>query len=854
MKHKAMNSEFISTIRNECEEEQEEEEQEEEEEEEEWDPELIAWADHTQKSHTVTTLCTSTSRELTPSSTSAPTLAPTTDNSYPVAAAGDAAPTAVNALLGDTAADNRFRVRAKAGMEGMDAEHVNRIVMEASRGSPFYENEQRKAARQTARIEAMLAKARRLRGEPDARERKILSAVQAQVERQRRAGRTYVHIDMDCFYAAVETRDNPRLAGRAMAIGGSSMLSTSNYEARKYGVRAAMPGYIAKKLCPHLIIVPTRFHAYRKASQQFKRILADYDPDFRSLGLDEATVDLTDYLLRLEKEAGSWGEEGTAGAATAADKGAMGVEEDAMGNGVREEVGGGRSQGNKGVKPLPPSPPPAAAARFAAFEAVPGTTMAERVVLEIRQRICEATSGLTASAGLGPNPRLAKICSDRHKPNGQYRLPCDRETVLRFMNDLPVRDIPGIGKVSERTLAALGVTTCGEMRQRLPLLRRLHSEGTFTWYVSVALGVQLPRNRSSTTDEPSSNISSGIISELSSTAAAISPSRPTLPIIEAGGGVGPLATPAGERKSLSHERTFQALSRPSELRRVCAELVARVASDATDKGLVGNTVTIKLKQTDFIVRQRQQKLPGYSANVDDLEEAALTLLDRELATVGDTNCGSSILRLRLMGVRLSGLCSQEMAAREAQIARKRAKKMALTDITRFVHRLASPKRAVAAEGETVAAADIATAHTTESVVLSTSTFSPPVSASIQADYSLAPATTAAASNKIAATTGSSDQTKTSSTAVTCPLCGKILPLDDNAAQNTHLDLCLNRRAVAAAAAESDRREPSTLHLQQKQQQQQQQQQQQHAIRTLTIPQRVMLPSDIPDGRKRKASH
>ena len=67
-------------------------------------------------------------------------------------------------------------------------------------------------------------------------------------ERQRDLSRIIVHVDMDMFYAAIEMRDDPSLRGKPIAVGGMSMLATSNYEARKFGVRSAMPGYIAKRL------------------------------------------------------------------------------------------------------------------------------------------------------------------------------------------------------------------------------------------------------------------------------------------------------------------------------------------------------------------------------------------------------------------------------------------------------------------------------------------------------------------------------------------------------------------------------------------------------------------------------
>lgn len=84
-----------------------------------------------------------------------------------------------------------------------------------------------------------------------------------------------------------------------MAVGGDSMLSTSNYLARKFGVRAGMPGFIARKLCPQLVIVPANYEKYGRISKEIHEIFKLYDPNFSSVSLDEAYLDITDHL---EKE------------------------------------------------------------------------------------------------------------------------------------------------------------------------------------------------------------------------------------------------------------------------------------------------------------------------------------------------------------------------------------------------------------------------------------------------------------------------------------------------------------------------------------------------------------------------
>ncbi|KAL9937831.1 hypothetical protein V8E36_003376 [Tilletia maclaganii] len=87
---------------------------------------------------------------------------------------------------------------------------------------------------------------------------------------------------------------------------------------------------------------------------------------------------------------------------------------------------------------------------------------AEQVVTQLRNEVQEET-GLTVSVGIGASKTLAKICSDRNKPNGQYAVAHDRQTIMNFMHDLPVRKIPGIGRVTERILSAVNVQTCGEI-------------------------------------------------------------------------------------------------------------------------------------------------------------------------------------------------------------------------------------------------------------------------------------------------------------------------------------------------------------------------------------------------------
>jgi DNA polymerase-4 len=204
--------------------------------------------------------------------------------------------------------------------------------------------------------------------------------------------RKIVHIDMDAFYASVEQRDDPNLRGRPVVVawkGKRSVVCAASYEARRFGVRSAMPAVTAERLCPEAVFLPPDFVRYKAVSQAVRNIFARHTDAIEPLSLDEAYLDVT----------------------------------------VNKT----------------------------------GLPTATLVAKTIRQQIRDELN-LTASAGVAPNKFLAKIASDWRKPNGLFVI--QPHEAQQFLLTLPVGRIPGVGKVTEARMAALGIKLVGDIHAR----------------------------------------------------------------------------------------------------------------------------------------------------------------------------------------------------------------------------------------------------------------------------------------------------------------------------------------------------------------------------------------------------
>ncbi|KAF1318912.1 DNA polymerase kappa, partial [Globisporangium splendens] len=630
----------------------------------------------------------------------------------------------------------------KAGMSHVDKEHVEKVVYDMSKDSKFFQNSMKQNDKVNAKIEIMRAQLARLSTtKRDALQAQVDKLV-VQLEAARDLTRTIVVVDMDMFYAAVEMRDNPKLREVPLAVGGLSMISTTNYIARKFGVRAAMPGFIGKELCPELVFVAPNFSKYKQVATQIREIFAEYDPHFSAFSLDEAKLDITEYM-----EA-HWPRY------CIVDHEASG--DDAEGEEEEEESKHEDCQQH--------------------MKQARRVQIASSIVAEIRARIFQETA-LTASAGIAVNTMLAKIASDRNKPNGQFVVPFTRDSVVSFIQSQPVRKIGGIGKVMEKILsAALGIATGKDLfAHRASLFHVFTETKTAPWLLRTSLAIQEDRDAAH-----------------------------------------------AERKSFSRERTFRNVSDPQALEKICADVCEMLAADMEKARTGAKTLTLKLKCADFSVRTRSVSFAATLQTKDELWEHAVKILRKELP-----------LTLRLMGVRGSSLvplgdrgsgAEKENAKRQLEIDRFTALAKVEADPTSKASNAESTDEDDG-DGATISNGNVTATKKSDRHNTNMTNFATPlpkdatsdiVAAILDAERRSEAAIPPSSSlrrqgdgTNDTSSAGNSDNEPAGLSAASfqpCPICSKMINVGNAIAINTHVEACIEKqqkRRKRAAAAVSD---------------------------------------------------
>ncbi|MFX0058613.1 MAG: DNA polymerase IV [Candidatus Hodarchaeota archaeon] len=343
--------------------------------------------------------------------------------------------------------------------------------------------------------------------------------------------RIILHCDLDCFFAAVEERDNPEYRGKPVIVGadpnkgkGRGVVSTCNYEARKYGLHSAMPISKAFQLCPHGIYLQPNFNKYKEASNKVMQILSSYSSKFQQVGIDEAYMELT---------------------------------------GPNCSFGQARD-----------------------------------IAKEIQKSIADQV-GITLSIGCAPTKSIAKIASDYNKPSGITII--EPENIERFLSNLDITKIPGIGKKSKMYYMEKGIKVIGDII-KTPLYKMIEKFGkNGEWIWKVANGLD---------------------------------NRDVKDFHE-------------ERKSISKERTFYEDTEDlGVILSKLEEINDRIHKSITKNNIFYRTITLKIRLEGFLTFTRSKSLPFPIQNKKKVMEIIIDLLN-EFTKLNK--------KIRLVGIKLSNL-------------------------------------------------------------------------------------------------------------------------------------------------------------------------------------------------------
>ena len=334
-------------------------------------------------------------------------------------------------------------------------------------------------------------------------------------------------MDLDAFFASCEQRDHPEYRGRPVVVGarpgGRGVVAAASYEARRFGIRSAMPISEAWRRCPDAVYLRPDMDKYSRVSREVFEVLEGITPGVEAASIDEAYLDISG----LEKLLG-----------------------------LPEAIGG-----------------------------------------EIKRRVLAAT-GLSASVGIGPNRLIAKLASEHRKPDGLMVV--QPEQVLDFLAPMPVANLRGLGRQTQKIFARLGIRSVAQLRA----------------YPLAALEQHLGRKAAASFQRQAFGMASDQV------------------------------VTQRRRKSISKETTFAAdLRDHSRLRDALRGLAADVARSARREGLAGSVVTLKIRFTGFETHTRQHRRPAPTQDEREILSSAWQLFR------GGTLPDKAV---RLIGVGISG--------------------------------------------------------------------------------------------------------------------------------------------------------------------------------------------------------
>ena len=361
----------------------------------------------------------------------------------------------------------------------------------------------------------------------------------------------FMYIDIDMFYVAVELLENPQLREKPVMIG-NSIISASNYIARKFGVRSGMATFVAKKLCPDLVVLKTDLKKYKRFSDMVYEVVREFDPGFRFIGLDEAVMDVGNYMERFwgelrEEVMGESGERffedfengnferkildnfdfrvGNLDKEQLGDKGFLEDKDFYDLEDCEKEVTGDcfkngdfvnqtifnfendcKNDSNKNIEEE-------------IFEGLKDNDFYDnensnsfkkltkkekrekykeekllnlilyKIINRLKTKIFKKT-GLTVSAGIAPNRLLAKLSSEEKKPNGEFVLRKNKKKIYNFLNKKKIIKIPGIGPSTEFLLKGLDIFTTYDLRENLFIIKKFFSEKLFFSLLNKSIGFE----------------------------------------------------------------------------------------------------------------------------------------------------------------------------------------------------------------------------------------------------------------------------------------------------------------------------------------------------------------------------